>query len=515
MLRRSVLLITLALVCAGPAFAQLEAPPAVTDSAGQPQARLPAAVSTRHDVALPGRTLSFSATAGAITVTDEVGNAQGEIGFVAYVLDGQPAGSRPVTFAVNGGPGASSAWLHVGALGPWRLPLAPGADALVPNAETWLDFTDLVFIDPPGTGYARPFGATVQPAREGTRRGRPRSGAPGTPDTGDNARQLWSVAGDTSAIASAMQSWLTDNQRLSSPRMLVGESYGGFRAPRIGALLLRRKLPLDAVVLVSPVIDFEGRRSSFGPLPYVYVLPSIAAVEMERRGTPPTRDRLAEVETLARTDFLVDLLAGPRDARASARVAERMREITGLPATVVEKSGGRINGFAYARESLRADGRIASVYDASVTAADPGGQRPRGDPFLAPMSEPLTTAMVALYRDRLGWIVDRPYELQSTDVLRGWNWPNSPNPPEAMAALANVLGHPGARVLVTHGFSDLVTPYFASAVQLSQLAAAEESRVELKVYPGGHMFYSRDASRREFRADAQRLLADRQLLPSP
>lgn len=499
-----------------PSLAQQEAPAPVEGLAGAAPApafnRLPSPARSSHELALPGRTLRFTATTGAIEVRSGEHGPLGEAGYVAYTLDGPAAPERPVVFAVNGGPGASSAWLHVGALGPWRLPLAPGvAPRLEPNAETWLDFADLVFIDPPGTGYSRIYEVVQSQAARQTR------GRPGERPAGANpARQLWSVGGDTVALTDVIETWLTQNNRAAAPRMLVGESYGGFRAPRIAELMQRRKLPFDALVLVSPVIDFEGRRGSFGPGLYVNVLPAIAAVELERAGTTPSRALLTEVEDYARTDYLLDLMRGPRDAGAKTRVVAKVAQITGLPEPLVRNANGRVSGFVYAREGFRADGRLASVYDAAITATATAADRRQEDPFLGGLNRPLTEAMVALYRERLGWNVDRTYELQSGEVLRGWLWPNSPNPPEAMSALAAVLGDPRTRVLVTHGFSDLVTPYFASALQLDQLAfTGDERRIRLEVYPGGHMFYSRDASRQAFRRDARELLRERATIPSP
>jgi carboxypeptidase C (cathepsin A) len=479
--------------------------------------RLPAAARTRHVLTLPDRVLHFTATAGAITVSSADGQPLGEAAYVAYTLDGAPPSQRRVTFAINGGPGASSAWLHVGTMGPWRLPLVPrasGTPALAPNADTWLDFTDLVFIDPPGTGYSRTFALPAQHPRQVQAEARRRPNR--RQEASDPAGQLWSVGGDVSALTDVIQTWLNQANRTSSPRMLVGESYGGFRAPRIALLLQRRKLPLDGLVMISPVIDFEGRRGGYGVSQYINLLPSIAAVQLERSGLEPSRTRLSPVEDYARSEYLLDLLRGPRDTAASSRIITRVTELTGLPEAVVREFGGRFGGYAFAREGARADGRIASIYDASITAPDPGSDRRRDDPFLGGMGRPLTEAMISLYRERLGWTVDRPYELQSGEVLRGWLWPNSPNAPESLSALALVLKDTRIRVIVAHGFTDLVTPYFAAALQLAQLSySGDDSRVQLKVYPGGHMFYSRDASRREFRRDIRTMWDEASTIPAP
>lgn len=503
-----ILLATLLMVAPAQPRAQ-DTPAAPPAPVFQP---LPSSLSTDHELTLPDRTIRFSAKAGSIAINSAEHGTLGEAGITAFVVEGPPPAERPVTFALNGGPGAASAWLNVGAMGPWRLPLVPGAGTgLQPNEETWLDFTDLVFIDPPGTGYSRVHETASTAPQRGPRRG----GIDRSADVGP-VRQLWSVAGDVLALTNVIETWLKDNNRTASPRMLVGESYGGFRAPRIAQAMQRRKLAFDALILVSPVIDFDGRRSTAGLAHYVHVLPSIAAVELERTGIEPTRARLADVETYARSDYLLDLLQGQRDAAAQGRIGTRLSLHTRLNPGLIRTLNGKVSGFTYAREGFRALGRIASVYDASITGPDPGGQRRPEDPFLGAMNQPLTEAMVHLYHQRLNWVVNRSYELQSAQVNRSWIWPNSPNPPESISALAAVLGDDRLRVLVTHGFADLVTPYFASALQLAQLDfKGDESRVELKVYPGGHMFYSRDASRRAFRSDARRLLPERPALPAP
>src|SRR5215212_131856 len=202
--------------------------------------RLPPDSITQHTLELPGRSLRFTATAGSLPVVDQGGQLQAEIGVSSYTLNGAEPGTRPVAFALNGGPGAASAYLHLLVLGPWRLPLdgpsiSPSAPpALVPNGETWLDFTDLVFINPPGTGYSRVVG-------------------------GDQVRErFYSVQGDIDGLAAFVMRWLKEKNRLTSPKFFVGESYGGFRGP-----LLAQKLQSDqgvgfsGLVLVSPVFDFD------------------------------------------------------------------------------------------------------------------------------------------------------------------------------------------------------------------------------------------------------------------
>src|SRR5438132_286491 len=205
------------------------------------QHRLPPDSTTKHTLTLPDRTLSFTAVAGSIRLFDDKGEPQADIAYTSYQLDGADRGARPVTFLFNGGPGASSAWLQLGDAGPWRLSIT-GEDAvasatpdLIANAETWLDFTDLVFIDPVGTGYSR-FVATGDDVR----------------------RHIWSVDGDVDAISVVIRRWLEKNDRLLSPKYVVGESYGGIRGPKVAHnLQTKQGVGLRGLIMVSPVLDFR------------------------------------------------------------------------------------------------------------------------------------------------------------------------------------------------------------------------------------------------------------------
>src|SRR3954454_11100707 len=199
--------------------------------------RLPADVTTEQSVELPDRTLRFKAVAGTIPINNGEGKLQAEIAFIAYLKPDAEPGTRALTFAINGGPGASSAYLQLGALGPWRLPLEGGSPsstaAIAPNPDTWLHFTDLVFVDPVGTGYSK-FIAT-----------------------GDEVRKhFWSVDGDIDVLATFMRKWIEKNGRQASKKFIAGESYGGFRAPKLAAKLDGDGVGVSGLVMVSPVLDF-------------------------------------------------------------------------------------------------------------------------------------------------------------------------------------------------------------------------------------------------------------------
>lgn len=512
---RSIIAAMSLLAVAGFGILPLAAQEAQTQDLSQ---RLPPDTVTQHALDLPDRKLEFSATAGTIPIANSKGQKLAEIGFVAYTLNDTIAERRPVTFALNGGPGSASAWLHIGTLGPWRIRMeeaaaSPSAPApLIPNIETWLDFTDLVFIDPVGTGFSQITPPSSRSDDKGAEeRTRRRGGREGNREEGGGS-YFWSIGGDVESISEVMHKWLKNAGRLNSPKLLVGESYGGFRGPRIARTLeSKHGVALNALVLVSPVLDFAGRRGSYPPMTYVALLPSLAAAEMERKGEDLDLTRLREVEEYARTDYLEDLMRGPRNPDAVSRIVTRVSEITGLREETVKRYGGRISGRTYDRAVNRPKGKVASMYDASIRSLDPepysSGSRYR-DPFTSALNAPMTTVMLRLYGDKLNYRTDRPYVKMSSEVNRSWIWGNSPSSPEAVSDLREALAlDPHLRVLVVHGYTDLVTPYFASEMILDQLPTlGDGQRVRSKVYPGGHMFYSRDTSRKAFREDAFNLV---------
>lgn len=478
----------------GSALAQPR-PEARPAEARQPEGRkLPADAVTQHSLTLSdGRTLALTATAGSLALVDEAGKLQAEIAFTAYTLPDRSPVARPVTFGLNGGPGAASAYLNLGAVGPWRLPLdgpsiSPSTVPVpVPNDETWLDFTDLVFIDPVGTGYSRA--------------------------AGDDGKRYFSIDADASVLAAAIARWLRTNDRLASPKFFLGESYGGFRGP-----LIARKLQddvgvgLSGLVLLSPVLDFGWLQPPrHNPLGDVTRLPSLAAAGLERRGLTPGPQTMAEAETYAATDYLADLLRGPGDAQARARLTARVSSLTGLDPDLVRRQAGRISTGSFQRETARGEDRIASAYDTGVTGWNPEPTAAHAgfeDPLLTAMLAPLSSAMVDHYARTLNWrVVNLRYELLSSAVNRAWSWGSGRTPPEAVSELRQALALDGAmRVLVAHGYTDLVTPYFASKLILDQIPTfGPERRLSLAVFPGGHMFYSRQASRVAFRSEARRL----------
>ena len=442
--------------------------------------------STEHTITLPTGSLSFEASVATTKLADAKGAVQTEIVTTSFTLKGGDA-RRAVTFAINGGPGASSAWLNLGAIGPWRVPFSnpiiPSATPTpVDNAETWLDQTDLVFIDPPGTGFSR------------------------VTASDDARRHFYSVEGDIDTLAAVIRRWLEAHGRLLSPKYIVGESYGGFRGPKLArALLDQQGVGIKGLFLISPVLDFNGRDAPWNPLRYVSTLPSMAAAYRHAA----SRADVADVEAYATGEFLADLLRGEGDREADARLETRVAALTGLDLALVHQRLGRINLSTFLRGNPQQ--RVYSPYDATISAADPfpaAANDNSPDPILDGMRGPLTSAALFVFRHWLDWqpegAPNRQYELLNEQVAHDWDYGRRMTRPEAYSDLRQYLAlDPTSRVVVAHGLTDLVTPYFADALLLRQTPDYNDAhQVKLAVYPGGHMFYSRDDSRAALHRDA-------------
>jgi carboxypeptidase C (cathepsin A) len=319
------------------------------------------------------------------------------------------------------------------------------------------------------------------------------------------------VDGDADALAVVIRKWIEKNGRQASVKFIVGESYGGFRVPKVArALAGNQGVGVRGLIMVSPVLDFANfglRRHN--PLAWVTRLPSMAATVFETR-TPFDRNALREVEAYASGEYLQDLMRGERDGAAVERMVPRIAAYTGLDAAQVKKLAARVDTSTFQRELNRSRGTVASAYDPTITAFDPAPTSAQGrfsDPVLDAIGPPLTSAMTALYQGPLKWRVEQPYRLLNGEVNGQWNWGRGRAGPEVVEDLRNALaGDRDLQALVAHGASDLVTPYFGSQLILDQLPVfGSADRLKLTVYGGGHMFYSRDASRRAFRDDAQAL----------
>jgi carboxypeptidase C (cathepsin A) len=325
-------------------------------------------------------------------------------------------------------------------------------------------------------------------------------------------KRFLSVDGDVSSIALVIRRWLEKYDRLSSPKFVAGESYGGIRGPKIVRnLQTQQGVGVRGLTLVSPLLDFRDFSGS-SLLQYSYTLPSMAAVAREVREAgraPLTRADLADVERYAQGEFLTDLIKGQADTQAATRLADKVAALTGIDQAVSRRLAGRFEVGEFRREFDRRNGRVTGRYDASVMGFDPypdSNSAQFGDPSGDSLMAPLTSAAVELTTRKLNWRPDGSYQLLSESVNRSWDFGRGPA--ESISQLRQVLAlDPKMKLLVGHGLFDLATPYFASKGLLDQLPAyASPDRVKLVVYPGGHMFYSRDSARQAFRSEVEALV---------
>lgn len=473
------------------------------DKVEQLVARPPARSSASVRLA-DGRRLDYEVNAGFVGVTQggigpERGELQAAIFTVAYTVapaDGRP---RPLCFAFNGGPGSSSIWLHLGALGPKRVPILddghmPAAPyAVVDNPLTWLEHFDLVFVDPPHTGYSV---AVSDAAR----------------------KQLLSVDGDIDALAEAMRAWLAANGRFGSPLYLTGESYGTTRGAALADRMQGLGLAFSGLVLVSCAMDLQSL--VFSPrndLPYALFLPAFANVAQYHgrlKGAAGASSAAAReaAEAFVQEDYLAALHAGARlDGGKRQRVARRIAELTGLPEALVLEKNLRISDQCFFFEALRDEGRIVGRLEARVTGPM-AASRTRDwefDPGIEALVPPYTTAGLA-YLAGLGVPADARYEVMSGDVHKAWRWArgegsgDDPGFTCTSTDLARAMRrNPHLRVFVASGRYDLGTPYSASDWSLAQLDAPAEvlARLTHRYYDAGHMFYTREADLRQLKAD--------------
>jgi carboxypeptidase C (cathepsin A) len=445
-----------------------------------------------------------------------------EIFSVSYVAHRD--GDRPVTFVFNGGPGASSAYLHMGAVGPVRvafpadgtLPQMP--PRLVPNEESWLAFTDLVFVDPVGTGFSR----VVEDESKDNEDNKKSQGR----EDGD-AKEYFGYKRDLESLCEFMGRWLSMHHRWGAAVFIAGESYGGYRVGRLVRMLQETGgIGLSGAVLISPALEF----TSLSPTDYdvagwIDLLPTmaIAAVHHGRSraftsGTPP-EDVMREAEVFATGDYAAlltrgaSMLAVDRD-----RIVGRLADLTGLPAEMVARSEGRVTNRVFARELLRDQRKVLGLYDATITTTDPFPDREAfagPDPTLAGISPAYTTAINRQLRSDIGVETDREYKVLSYEVHELWrnDAPQHFFTPPVGATDDFRYGmslNPHMKAFITHGRYDLVTPYYASnrLRNLMRLDPQTADRVTVRHFDGGHMFYAWAESRREFAAAIATFVAD-------
>lgn len=484
---RSYLLFA-ALLLSGPAIAADEKPPA---GAAEKAAEIPPpAVSvTRHAGTFGGIKIAYTATARETYLKGDDGTPRASIFSTSYVRDGNDP-ARPVTFLFNGGPGSGSLWLHMGAFGPKRVAVPSDArdDGAPPyvirdNPYSLLDATDIVFIDPVGTGYSRALGKT-------------------------DAKTYWGVTADAKSVAEFIRIWLTDNGRWNSPKFLGGESYGTTRSAAVANELegSYNDVSLNGIILISTILDFGAQAEVPGnEMQYVVNLPTMATTAWYHG---KVADKPADVATFAAEarafasgDYLRALVKGNALAgEERAAIRRRLARFTGLSEAFLDNADLRVTPGRFYKELLRdrklTVGRLDSRY--TGTDFDNAGEEPDNDPSFYGIDGGYTAAMNAYARSDLGFRTDKQYV--TIGGVRDWDWKlggRSGGDSNFYFNVAPYIGrtlreNSGVRVFVAAGWYDFATPFFGAEYSLSR-TGIDPRRVQFHYYDAGHMMYVREA----------------------
>jgi carboxypeptidase C (cathepsin A) len=439
-------------------------------------------VVTKHQISIAGKPLSYTVTTGMMPIKNQAGETEANIFFMAYTRDNSgPAAQRPLMFSFNGGPGSSSVWLHLGALGPKRVRMLDDGGMpeppyrLVDNEQTWLDATDLVFIDPVGTGYSR--------AR-----------------TPEGARRYFGLQGDIASVGEFIRLYLTRYERWSSPLFLVGESYGTTRAAGLSGYLVDRGIAFNGVLLVSSILQFQTSRFAPGnDLPPVLFLPTYTATAWYHKKLPADlqqnlRKTLDEVERWAMTDYTAALAKGSNLTKEERQaVIDKLARYTGLDKTYLDNIDLRVEIQRFCKELLRSEKRTVGRLDSRFKGIDSlaSSEQPDFDPSMTAIRPPYTAAFNNYVRAELGFKSDLEYYILGGGI-GPWDWGMNNGYADTSIALRSALAkNPFMKVFVGSGYYDLATPYFATEYTLSHMGLDATQRRNFKThyYEAGHMMY--------------------------
>ena len=458
---------------------------------------------TEHKVVVGGKTLNYTASAGTIILKEEVEEEDGEIAkpkasifFIAYTLDDVgDVSQRPLTFSFNGGPGSSSVWLHLGVLGPRRVDMDEEGFAhsppyrLVDNDYSLLDVTDLVFIDPVSTGYSRAV-------------------------PGEKPQQFHDFTKDIESVGEFIRLYTTRYKRWSSPKFLIGESYGTTRAAGLSGFLQdRHGMFLNGILLISSILNFQDARFDIGnDLPYILFLPSYAATAWYHKKLPQElqedlQSTLEEVEAFAMGEYTLALMKGdklPKDERE--KIVEKLIRYTGLSRDYIEQTNLRIEIYRFTKELLRDLGLSVGRLDSRFTGSDrdAAGEKPEYDPSYINIQGPYTACLNDYVRSELEFESDLPYEILTGRVLP-WNYDKYQNQYVNVAETlrSSMAKNPHLKVLVANGYYDLATPYFATRYTFNHLGLNEslQGNISMSYYKAGHMMYIHQPSLTQLKDD--------------
>jgi carboxypeptidase C (cathepsin A) len=461
-------------------------PPAAQPAAQPTPAPVPdePPVVTKHEIRLDERTIKYTVTTGMMPIKNQVsGETEARMFFMAYTLDGviDPS-KRPLMFSFNGGPGSSSVWLHLGALGPKRVKMqddgmmpAPPYQ-LVTNEHTWLDLTDLVFIDPVGTGYSR----AARP---------------------ELASKFLGLNGDLDSVGEFIRMYLTRSERWASPLFLVGESYGTTRASGLSGLLVDRGVAFNGVLLISTIMNFQTARFAPGnDLPLILILPSYTATAWYHKKLPadlqrqPLRKVLDEAEKWAINEYQIALSRGDRLAgQERQKVIKQMARYTGLGETFIDNCDLRVELSKFNKELLREQKRTTGRLDSRFTGIDSraAGDGPEFDPSMTAIRPPYTAALNDYVRRELDFKNDSVYHILG-GFTAPWNWSADNAYADTSVALKSAFSkNPFMKLFIAYGYYDMATPYFAAEYTIDHMSLDPGLKANIKTayYEAGHMMY--------------------------
>jgi carboxypeptidase C (cathepsin A) len=473
--------------------------PAKGESEKPPKEEPP--VVTHHEIHVGGRVQRYTATAGYMPIrNDESGEIEANIFFMAYTLDGAPP-KRPLMFSFNGGPGSASIWLHLGAIGPRRVKMLPGGEMpeppfeLVDNEDTWLDQTDLVFIDPVGTGYSRAVKKEL-------------------------GKKFFGVRGDISSVAEFIRLYLSRYQRWNSPLFLVGESYGTTRAAGLSGYLIDRGIALNGVVLVSSVLNFQTLEFSRGnDLPYILYLPTYTATAWYHKKLPADLQQkdlasvLTEAEQFAAGTYATSLGKGDSlSAQEKQSLIDQVARFTGLDRSVVDFNDARLEQGTFCRELLHNQKLTVGRLDSRFIGDDISRSREGRffDPSLSAIRPPFTATFNNYVRSDLGFKSDLEYYVLGGGIGE-WDWGSAGDgfPDTSEALRLAFVKNPYMKLFVANGYYDLATPFFATRYTLDHmnLTLQQHQKITLGYYDAGHMMYIKSDSLARLKKDVSAFLA--------
>ncbi|MGA7288057.1 MAG: peptidase S10, partial [Terriglobales bacterium] len=440
-------------------------------------------VATHHQATVNGKMLNYTATTGRLPIKREDGKIEAEMFFVAYTLDGQDAGRRPLTFAFNGGPGSASVWLHMGALGPKRvvlqqngfMPAAPYR--LEDNPDTLLDRSDIVMVDAISTGYSRAA-------------------------TAELTKKFLGLKGDVQAFGEFIRLYLSRYDRWTSPLFLLGESYGTTRAAGLAGYLADHGIAFNGVTLLSMAVDFQTLEwNKSNDLPYILLLPTFNMIagyhhKLSADLSQDAAKTREEVVRWASNDYALALGKGdtltPDEHR---KIVEQLARYTGLRPEVIEAHNLRIDVPTFDRELLLDQKLIAGRLDGRFTSPNPDEDRGFYDPTSAAILPPYTSAFNNYLRTELNYKSDAPYRVFAYDQpgFRTWDWGNAEQgfPSTAGGLRSAMIKNPYMKILVMEGYYDLATPFAAANWTMDHLDLEGKYRqnISYATYGAGHMVY--------------------------